>query len=493
MKLNKPPVSEEQSLLEDYVDFLLTDLSNVTPIDSRLKKKPREVDSLSGAPEISIAHDNDTQSNSASFADSRAEESIKEESKAKQREFKEQAQLDRVNESVGREKINSLSKSKNVEVKVEVEKTGDDSLNQKETVSGKTQSSSAIENHTNDALTAKVDIVGGSNENNTELKREKRPQPLENVESKHSNQESQTPHISHAEDDYSVEAEEEEAKLWDAVITKEKENLLLDPDKSKQLFNEQQNTKASFDRKDENIHQNENTALVSKYSKEADAEIPNILPHKPEDERLAKVEKLLARISLATKPKVNVSQEAKSISHTSDVVETEHKITPEAAEATFIHRDAEKLKDILPDVFQTLIFKVDKMPLAVPLLKLGGIVKISEEDITPLVGTPDWFLGLTPNDRGNLMVIDTQQYLMPEQARIAQEKISYEYLIILDNSNWALACHSVGDAKNLTSDDIRWSERSSRRPWFAGMVVDYMSALIEVDELINMLADRIAK
>ena len=96
-------------------------------------------------------------------------------------------------------------------------------------------------------------------------------------------------------------------------------------------------------------------------------------------------------------------------------------------------------------------------------------------------------------DFGNLMVIDTQQYLRPEQVNQAQEKVSYEYLIILDNSNWALACHSVGDAKNLTSDDIRWSEKSSRRPWFAGMVVDYMSALIEVDELINMLAERIAK
>jgi chemotaxis signal transduction protein len=108
-----------------------------------------------------------------------------------------------------------------------------------------------------------------------------------------------------------------------------------------------------------------------------------------------------------------------------------------------------------------------------------------------MVGTPDWFMGLVPNDRGSLMVIDTQKYLMPEQA--ANPEQEYQYIILLDDSNWALACHSVGDAKNLTHSDVRWAEKSSRRPWFAGMVVDYMSALIEVDARINMLVESVSE
>ncbi|MGB0495907.1 MAG: chemotaxis protein CheW, partial [Kangiellaceae bacterium] len=149
------------------------------------------------------------------------------------------------------------------------------------------------------------------------------------------------------------------------------------------------------------------------------------------------------------------------------------------------------LRDSLEENFQTLIFDVNNLPLAVPLIKLGGIVNISNQDITPLVGTPDWFLGLVPNERGNLMVVDTQKFIMPE--RPVENENSYDYLIVLDNSQWALACHSVGDAKNMHASDIRWSSKLSKRPWFAGMVVEYMSALIEVDSLINQLAEQIVE
>ena len=332
------------------------------------------------------------------------------------------------------------------------------------------------------------------------------------------------------DDEFSLLAEEAEAKAWDQVLTQEKEQALLnslsaddnadaDAENENENENENSNTAANVTHLDESnsevtettgrrvdapvsqppsqkILANQNTSSnqsdestsVQDATKEL---IEEFLPHKEKDERLAGVEKLLARISLATQPKVQAKTDNKV--QQSESVAAENEISQQAAEATFVHRDADKLKDILPDVFQTLIFKVGKMPLAVPLLKLGGIVKVSNEDITPLVGTPDWFIGLVPNDRGNLMVVDTQSYLMPEQPRMSVEEMNYEYLILLDDSNWALACNSVGDAKNLVQDDIRWSERSSRRPWFAGMVVEYMSALIEVDELINMLADTITK
>ena len=72
-------------------------------------------------------------------------------------------------------------------------------------------------------------------------------------------------------------------------------------------------------------------------------------------------------------------------------------------------------------------------------------------------------------------------------------KKDYRFLIVLDNSNWALACHSVEEANKLTQEDIRWSQKNSKRPWFAGMLVEKMSALLEVDGLINLLADTIVE
>ena len=220
------------------------------------------------------------------------------------------------------------------------------------------------------------------------------------------------------------------------------------------------------------------------------------------DPRLQGVEKLLAKISLASmittkSEQKNSSSQAKTQKVEPQVKEknievstVEQNIALESASTSFSHREHLPLKSSLGNIFQTLVFEVNKLPLAVPLIKLGGIVNIKTDDITPLVGTPNWFMGLVPNERGNLMVIDTQQFLMPEKKMV--ETKEYEYLIILDDSQWALACHSVGDAKNLSPDDVRWSARSSKRPWFAGMVVEYMSALIEVDELINMLANNIS-
>ncbi len=240
-------------------------------------------------------------------------------------------------------------------------------------------------------------------------------------------------------------------------------------------------------------HHEKITKEFKAYQESAHSSIPE------PDPRLKNVEKLLNRIALASvvapeqPAESNVTAESRIATQTEvDTSQQESQaVSTEVAQASFLHRDAKPMKELLGDVFQTLVFEVHKLPLAVPLVKLGGIVNFTEEDVTPLVGTPEWFLGLVPNERGNLMVVDTQKFLMPEKP--PSEPIGYEYLIVLDNSNWALACHAVNDAKNLSPDDIRWSARSSKRPWFAGMVVEYMSALVEVDELINMLAENVVE
>ncbi|MBV1910189.1 MAG: chemotaxis protein CheW [Kangiellaceae bacterium] len=243
-------------------------------------------------------------------------------------------------------------------------------------------------------------------------------------------------------------------------------------------------------------------------------------PHhqdEPDDPRLKSVEKLLSRIAIASAvtsqqtiseeiaipkdsiqsltsteslvPELQIDIESSEAAESRQLVVEDESSLQESAVASFSQRENKPLQEVLGSVFQTLVFEVDNLPLAVPLVKLGGIVNLDQECITPLVGTPDWFMGLVPNERGNLMVVDTLKFIMPE--RNANAAAEYQYLIVLDNSRWALACHSVGDAKNLSPDDIRWSSRSSNRPWFAGMVVEYMSALVEVDELINMLANQV--
>ncbi len=474
MNLKKPPVTQEQSLLEDYVDFLLTDLSNVTPIEPKLKSKPIIQQAVeSTVTDTTEASDNPQIKPLTKTVDHLIDEQIEQTSNVISAELENLDAPDDFNETDN----NAQSLNQYLDEQL--------SIIEQESHS-QTQNEQALSHSLTQSFEQKELIDAQSF------------QPFK---------------ISHQENDFSEQAEEEEAKLWDALITKEKEEAFIqslkesyktenkdqnlgvnkrikqsakqsEPLNAKQPKAQLENSPEEFsiDKKVINKSIEVTTNIYNDTSRKLNKieQKPDKKPHKEKDERLVNVEKLLAKISLATQPKIKQEQQ----------LEQEHNISQQAAEATFATREKQKIKDLLPEVFQTLIFQVGKMPLAVPLLKLGGIVKTSMQDITPLVGTPNWFLGLVPHERGNLMVVDTQQFIMPEQKLIEKE---YEFLILLDNSNWALACHSIGEAKNLTVDDIRWSERTSQKPWFAGMVVDFMSALVEVDELINMLAETVVE
>ena len=165
--------------------------------------------------------------------------------------------------------------------------------------------------------------------------------------------------------------------------------------------------------------------------------------------------------------------------HTKDLINKEEK------------RDGLLVREQLDENFQTLIFHMQRLSLAVPLIKLGGIHTYESAEVTPLFGCPNWFLGLLPSARGNLLLVDTFRLLMPEKhtASINQE---YQYAIVLDDSPWALACMDVGDAKLLNRREIRWSQSHSRKQWFAGMLVQPMCALLEVDALIQLFNDSAA-
>jgi purine-binding chemotaxis protein CheW len=440
MKLNKPPVTEEQTALEEYVDFLLTDLSNVTSI-----------------------HRNKVNS-----------------------ELNKECTIEDKYDSVENAVPSVLTAVETTQLK-NIEKTKQDTKRTKHDLGDL----KAAKNDKEKTLTTLESKKNGTASNHEDRKQEK-IETSNNDETKR---------------DFIIESEEAELKKWDAILTKEKEQEIIAKEKNEEkLRAELQRQQTDTDMLPKSAEQNRRrvepikTNLAAKLEHHRPAIFDDVLPTKEPDKRLLKVEKLLSRISLATKPvsdkitdsvvEDTVSKESKVVAEIDTDISTE--ISSESAQATFLQREITKTKDLLPEVFQTLIFNVAKLPLAVPLLKLGGIVPINEKiDVTPLVGTPDWFLGLMPHNKGTLMVVDTQKYLMPEQKK--ENDKEYRYLILLDNSNWALACHDVGDAKNLTQDDIRWSEKSSKRPWFGGMVVDYMSALIEVDQLINMLANNISE
>ena len=135
--------------------------------------------------------------------------------------------------------------------------------------------------------------------------------------------------------------------------------------------------------------------------------------------------------------------------------------------------------------FDCLLFSVAGLKLAVPLVSLGSIHKL-EEDLTPLVGRADWFIGLYRTGDRNIQVVDTAKWVMPN--RYHEEVLNgYEFLIRLGDSNWGLACDSVAQAVQLEPTQVKWRSERSKRPWLSGTVIDHMCALLDADTLNYML------
>ena len=145
------------------------------------------------------------------------------------------------------------------------------------------------------------------------------------------------------------------------------------------------------------------------------------------------------------------------------------------------------IKPVIPEKeFQVLLFEVAGMTLAVPLTELGGIHKI--DSVKPLFGKPAWFKGVLLHRDEKYNVVDTAKWVMPDKsAEKLAESTKYQYLIVLGESGWGLGCESLIATENVLPDEVKWRNVEMSRPWLSGMVKKKMCALVNVQQLINML------
>lgn len=141
---------------------------------------------------------------------------------------------------------------------------------------------------------------------------------------------------------------------------------------------------------------------------------------------------------------------------------------------------------VIAGSFQSLFFNVAGLTLAVPLTELGGIHNLEKPG--PLFGKPDWFMGVMLYREEKLNVVDTAKWVMPEKCNeILEDSIKYQYLIMLGDSGWGLACEELVNTVTLQSEDVKWRDIGGKRPWLAGMVKEKMCAMLDVKQLIKML------
>lgn len=137
--------------------------------------------------------------------------------------------------------------------------------------------------------------------------------------------------------------------------------------------------------------------------------------------------------------------------------------------------------------FECLLFKVKGLTLAVPLVELGGIIKI-EKQPTPLFGQPSWFIGMLRNNNMNVSMVDTAQWVLPP-ALVEKNTDPYQLIIRIHNSRWGLACNEVDRSISLEPEQVRWRTSLGKRPWLAGTVIEHMCALIDAAAFGRLLKE----
>lgn len=142
--------------------------------------------------------------------------------------------------------------------------------------------------------------------------------------------------------------------------------------------------------------------------------------------------------------------------------------------------------------FECLLFDVAGLTLAVPLVCLGSIYPLAGQELTPLFGQPDWFLGILPCQAGNLKVLDTARWIMPDRYR-DDFRQGLQYVISVQGYEWGLAVHQVSRSLRLDPNEIKWRTHRGQRPWLAGTVIEHMCALLDVAELAELIASGAVK
>jgi len=177
------------------------------------------------------------------------------------------------------------------------------------------------------------------------------------------------------------------------------------------------------------------------------------------------------------------------------VVEDEEVVTdveePEVVATPVV--EAVKSEKLIPDwaeaPFQCLLFKVGGLSLAVPLVRLNGVIPWSEK----VVETPnqtDWYLGVLMNHGHKVQVIDTAVMVLPAEHRQEMSDDPVErlsHILLVDDQRWGLACDSIGDVVWLKNTDVKWRSNKTKRPWLLGTAIDHMCAVMDTEAFADML------
>ncbi len=139
--------------------------------------------------------------------------------------------------------------------------------------------------------------------------------------------------------------------------------------------------------------------------------------------------------------------------------------------------------------FDAIIFTVDGLRLALPVVKLARI-----EDFPPEIHPPEqalpWYVGRFVQGETGVGIIDPAEIVIPPNHRVRSRearKHDMRHLLVIEGVPWSLACQDVEEV-TIDGGHVRWRTTRTRREWLAGTVMTHACGLLDVDGLLAFIA-----
>jgi purine-binding chemotaxis protein CheW len=132
--------------------------------------------------------------------------------------------------------------------------------------------------------------------------------------------------------------------------------------------------------------------------------------------------------------------------------------------------------------FQAMFFQVGELILSAPLITLREVVRYGQHTVSAVPGRPAWSLGLMDHRGEIINLIDPGSLLLGTEYNPAERP--YRYIILPDRKGIGLVCNEFIDMGKVHPDEVRWCKDRSRRPWLAGVDIQRLRAVIDIERLL---------
>ncbi len=181
------------------------------------------------------------------------------------------------------------------------------------------------------------------------------------------------------------------------------------------------------------------------------------------------------------------SKEAEQADRAIDLVETEFEKTP--LQPASLEPDANH-SETTRNNLDCLYFTVDDTSFMLPATKIASLEKLNRS-LTRLPLLPEAIKGMFKFRNRSIPVIDLLT-LMNTNNQVSSDCIDNDredmikYAIVIDGTNYAIACNEIGAIENIPSGNIRWNTSSSTNCFYSGIIATRLCPLLDIDRITEL-------